>query len=231
MSHQKAPSTNPRISLKFKQKEAALYKTEFCRNWVELGQCRQIKNIIKKKEKKTYSLVNNNRYGSKCRYAHGEEEIRIVPRHARYKTQICRAYHSDGSCPYGTRCTFIHDSDSPIDRKEANSSLMTASNTNGSTDNIDFIWNGKLTFKSNSMKQTFPVVSIPRRDSFTSHDGSSSETSFSGDESSLINSPASLTNSFIMKQPNAAIETMKYYRADRTLQALFSTNKNKPLWM
>ncbi|EIE89574.1 hypothetical protein G6F46_000929 [Rhizopus delemar] len=186
MSHQKAPSTNPRISLK---------------------------------------------YGSKCRYAHGEEEIRIVPRHARYKTQICRAYHSDGSCPYGTRCTFIHDSDSPIDRKEANSSLMTASNTNGSTDNIDFIWNGKLSFKSNSMKQTFPVVSIPRRDSFTSHDGSSSETSFSGDESSLINSPASLTNSFIMKQPNAAIETMKYYRADRTLQALFSTNKNKPLWM
>jgi hypothetical protein len=25
-----------------------------------------------------------------------------------YKTQICRAYHDRGECPYGIRCTFIH---------------------------------------------------------------------------------------------------------------------------
>ncbi|KAI8145639.1 hypothetical protein BJV82DRAFT_491206, partial [Fennellomyces sp. T-0311] len=63
------------------------YKTEYCRNWTELGQCR---------------------YGKKCRYAHGDAELRVVPRHSRYKTQICRAYHVDGACPYGVRCTFIH---------------------------------------------------------------------------------------------------------------------------
>jgi hypothetical protein len=39
------------------------------------------------------------------------DELRNVPRHTRYKTQICRAYHMDGSCPYGIRCTFVHDSD------------------------------------------------------------------------------------------------------------------------
>ncbi|KAI8074012.1 hypothetical protein BC940DRAFT_231343, partial [Gongronella butleri] len=65
-----------------------LYKTELCRNWEELGAC--------------------SRYGKKCRYAHGIEEMRVVPKHTRYKTQICRAYHIDGTCPYGSRCTFIH---------------------------------------------------------------------------------------------------------------------------
>ncbi|KAL0074516.1 hypothetical protein F4703DRAFT_1715448, partial [Phycomyces blakesleeanus] len=68
-------------------KEASLYKTEYCRNWTELGHCR---------------------YGKKCCYAHGSNELRAAPRHNRYKTQICRAYHVEGSCPYGIRCTFIH---------------------------------------------------------------------------------------------------------------------------
>ncbi|KAI9300005.1 hypothetical protein BJ944DRAFT_235200, partial [Cunninghamella echinulata] len=72
-----------------------LYKTEYCRNWAELGTCR---------------------YGTKCRYAHGEMELRMIPRHNRYKTQVCRAYHLDGTCSYGNRCTYIHDDvDFPTD--------------------------------------------------------------------------------------------------------------------
>ncbi|KAI8967294.1 hypothetical protein BDF20DRAFT_829797 [Mycotypha africana] len=73
-------------------KDIKLYKTEFCRNWTELGHCR---------------------YNKKCRYAHGEGELRVVPRHNRYKTQICRAYFGDGTCPYGIRCNFIHNSHTP----------------------------------------------------------------------------------------------------------------------
>ncbi|KAI9323249.1 hypothetical protein BX666DRAFT_1847120 [Dichotomocladium elegans] len=65
-----------------------LYKTEYCRNWAELGYCR---------------------YGKKCRYAHGLNELRAAPRHSRYKTSICHAYHVEGTCPYGIRCTYIHD--------------------------------------------------------------------------------------------------------------------------
>ncbi|ORZ22231.1 hypothetical protein BCR42DRAFT_319557, partial [Absidia repens] len=73
-----------------KTKQSQLYKTEYCRNWIELGECR---------------------YGKKCQYAHGEAELRKVTRHSRYKTQICRAYHTEGACLYGNRCTFIHDFD------------------------------------------------------------------------------------------------------------------------
>ncbi|ORZ03696.1 hypothetical protein BCR43DRAFT_430227, partial [Syncephalastrum racemosum] len=68
-------------------KKPELYKTEMCRNWTEMGQCR---------------------YGKKCRFAHGQHEMRQVQRHVRYKTEICRTYHRTGTCLYGVRCTFIH---------------------------------------------------------------------------------------------------------------------------
>lgn len=66
-----------------------LYKTELCRSWEEFGSCR---------------------YGSKCQFAHGREELRPVQRHPKYKTEMCRTYASTGTCPYGTRCRFIHQS-------------------------------------------------------------------------------------------------------------------------
>lgn len=97
---------------KKKIKEIVLYKTEYCRNWSELGYCRSVEwwwwwwrwssLFANRKE------LPCNRYGEKCRYAHGENELRHAPRHMLYKTQICRAYHDKGECPYGIRCTFIH---------------------------------------------------------------------------------------------------------------------------
>lgn len=105
-------------------------QTELCRSWEELGSCR---------------------YGSKCQFAHGREELRPVQRHPKYKTevrmckrnkqiqlqalvlqlihicllwcmlysrqtrknyisvlQVCRTFAQTGTCPYGTRCRFIH---------------------------------------------------------------------------------------------------------------------------
>lgn len=41
-------------------RKLGLYKTELCRSWEEKGSCR---------------------YGSKCQFAHGEEELRLVQRH------------------------------------------------------------------------------------------------------------------------------------------------------
>ncbi|KAL4448117.1 hypothetical protein ABPG75_005336 [Micractinium tetrahymenae] len=64
-----------------------LYKTELCRSWEETGSCR---------------------YGAKCQFAHGREELRPVVRHPKYKTEICRTFAQSGTCPYGTRCRFIH---------------------------------------------------------------------------------------------------------------------------
>ncbi|KAJ3736897.1 hypothetical protein DFJ43DRAFT_384785 [Lentinula guzmanii] len=77
--NQNGPSANNR--------KLGLYKTELCRSWEEKGSCR---------------------YGSKCQFAHGEEELRKVSRHPKYKTEICRTFWVSGSCPYGKRCCFIH---------------------------------------------------------------------------------------------------------------------------
>ncbi|KAI9486282.1 MAG: hypothetical protein EXX96DRAFT_452016, partial [Benjaminiella poitrasii] len=68
-------------------KDIVLYKTENCRNWNEMGFCR---------------------YGKRCRYAHGQAELRPILRSNQYKTKSCKAYHEHGTCSYGVRCTFIH---------------------------------------------------------------------------------------------------------------------------
>ena len=66
------------------------YKTELCRPFQEYRVCK---------------------YGDKCQFAHGEQDLRIMPRHPKYKTELCRTYHSTGFCPYGPRCHFIHNLD------------------------------------------------------------------------------------------------------------------------
>eukprot|EP01100_Stratorugosa_tubuloviscum_P000797 TRINITY_DN117_c1_g4_i1.p1 TRINITY_DN117_c1_g4~~TRINITY_DN117_c1_g4_i1.p1 ORF type:complete len:306 (+),score=180.24 TRINITY_DN117_c1_g4_i1:80-997(+) len=64
-----------------------LYKTELCRSFEETGICR---------------------YGTKCQFAHGSNELRPVSRHPKYKTEICKTFSKLGTCPYGKRCCFIH---------------------------------------------------------------------------------------------------------------------------
>ena len=77
------------------------YKTEMCRPFLEYGYCK---------------------YGDKCQFAHGEHEVREVPRHPKYKTELCRTFHAKGFCPYGSRCHFIHSMDEarkPLDKLTA----------------------------------------------------------------------------------------------------------------
>lgn len=69
------------------QTPSSRYKTEMCRPYQEHGECK---------------------YGEKCQFAHGTDELRTVNRHPKYKTDMCRTYHSVGFCPYGPRCHFIH---------------------------------------------------------------------------------------------------------------------------
>ena len=64
------------------------YKTELCRPFEENGYCK---------------------YGDKCQFAHGSQELRSLNRHPKYKTELCRTYHTIGFCPYGPRCHFIHN--------------------------------------------------------------------------------------------------------------------------
>lgn len=64
------------------------------------------------------------RYGKKCQFAHSRKELRVLARHPKYKTDMCKSYHSTGFCPYGTRCHFIHNAeDIEKDSSEEDSSL------------------------------------------------------------------------------------------------------------
>jgi hypothetical protein len=64
-------------------RKLGLYKTELCRSWEEKGTCR---------------------YGAKCQFAHGEDELRIVSRHPKYKTEICRVSIFASCQPRGLTC-------------------------------------------------------------------------------------------------------------------------------
>ncbi|KAI9282735.1 hypothetical protein BY458DRAFT_497209 [Sporodiniella umbellata] len=89
-THQDLLVNDPRQPRKTKpteKKQKNLYKTELCRNWEETNQCR---------------------YGTKCQYAHGAQDLREIERHPKYKTQKCRTFDKSGACPYGARCTFRH---------------------------------------------------------------------------------------------------------------------------
>lgn len=78
------------------------YKTELCRQFSENGQCK---------------------YGDKCQFAHGIEELKDVKRHPKYKTDFCKTFHSKGFCPYGPRCHFIHELSESIELAGALSSV------------------------------------------------------------------------------------------------------------
>lgn len=79
------------------------YKTELCRPFEENGTCK---------------------YGDKCQFAHGMQELRNLQRHPKYKTELCRTYHTTGLCPYGPRCHFIHNSEET--KKNVISTLQSA---------------------------------------------------------------------------------------------------------
>ncbi|XP_076025298.1 mRNA decay activator protein ZFP36 isoform X2 [Genypterus blacodes] len=77
------------------------YKTELCRSFAESGLCK---------------------YGGKCQFAHGPEELRDSNRHPKYKTEQCRTFHTVGFCPYGIRCHFVHNCEE--ERRSASSSSL-----------------------------------------------------------------------------------------------------------
>ena len=51
------------------------YKSEICQRYLENGSCK---------------------YGEKCQFAHGEQELRYVYKHPKYKTLPCKTFHQSG---------------------------------------------------------------------------------------------------------------------------------------
>jgi hypothetical protein len=78
------------------------YKTELCKYYEINGYCK---------------------YGDKCAYAHGKENLRSkVTNSTSYRTRKCVQFFENGYCPYGNRCQFAHQVisniiNNPYDRK------------------------------------------------------------------------------------------------------------------
>ena len=78
------------------------YKTELCKYYEINGYCK---------------------YGDRCAYAHGKENLRAkVTNSTAYRTRKCSQFFENGYCPYGNRCQFAHQLASniinnPYDRK------------------------------------------------------------------------------------------------------------------
>jgi len=66
------------------------YKTEMCKNWIENNECR---------------------YGKKCQFAHGKEELAAYKSSTEDKrrTKNCRVFYKEKQCMYGSRCMFRHE--------------------------------------------------------------------------------------------------------------------------
>ena len=70
------------------------YKTELCKYYEINGYCK---------------------YGDKCAYAHGKENLRSkVTNTTAYRTKKCTQFFEQGYCPYGNRCQFAHQLKSNI---------------------------------------------------------------------------------------------------------------------
>ena len=77
------------------------YKSEICQRFIETGVCK---------------------FGDKCQFAHGQEELRVIAKHPKFKTIPCKTFHQSGNthashanthansgvCSYGNRCNFRH---------------------------------------------------------------------------------------------------------------------------
>lgn len=66
----------------------------------------------------TFASGRHCEMGTRCKFAHGPEELRVLdqpprPPNTRYKTKLCKNFgpFSSNYCPYGLRCEFIHPSD------------------------------------------------------------------------------------------------------------------------
>ena len=85
------------------------YKTELCKFYEINGICK---------------------YGDKCAYAHGKENLRSkVTNSSAYRTRKCTQFFESGYCPYGSRCQFAHQLstniiNNPYDKKMTYSKIM-----------------------------------------------------------------------------------------------------------
>ena len=79
------------------------------------GEAKDFKIKYKTELCKYYEINGYCKYGDKCAYAHGKENLRSkVTNTTAYRTKKCTQFFEQGYCPYGSRCQFAHQLKSNI---------------------------------------------------------------------------------------------------------------------
>uniref|UniRef100_UPI0037E8DA5A mRNA decay activator protein ZFP36L1 n=1 Tax=Semicossyphus pulcher TaxID=241346 RepID=UPI0037E8DA5A len=110
MKHSQGDISPTALNTNSTPSSSSRYKTELCRSFTESGLCK---------------------YGGKCQFAHGPDELRDLSRHPKYKTEPCRTFHTIGFCPYGMRCHFVHNNEE--ERKHSFSRSSSSSSSSSSS--------------------------------------------------------------------------------------------------
>ena len=73
------------------------------------GEAKDFKTKYKTELCKYYECDGYCKYGDKCAYAHGKDNLRSkVTNTTAYRTKKCTQFFEQGYCPYGNRCQFAH---------------------------------------------------------------------------------------------------------------------------
>ena len=112
-----------------------LYKTELCESFTTKGFCK---------------------YGNKCQFAHGLNELKFKHRSNNFRTKPCINWDKLGYCPYGKRCLFKHGDDRDIQIYLQAGTIVDSSNNviNGTYNTTTT--NSVANFNTNEAPQTKP---------------------------------------------------------------------------
>ena len=88
--HDRDVSRRSRRRLSDEEEQLSYFKTEVCRTHLTSGVCQ---------------------FGVDCQFAHSFDELRPREYDSKYKTELCKRYHTLGAsgCKFGVRCKFLHD--------------------------------------------------------------------------------------------------------------------------
>ena len=116
-SNQDNNSTSADLSPEKKEKEKEKEKNDIKKEEKVPFKCEAKDFKIKYKTElcKFYEINGKCKYGDKCAYAHGKENLRSkVTNTTAYRTKKCTQFFEKGYCPYGNRCQFAHQLKSNI---------------------------------------------------------------------------------------------------------------------
>ena len=109
-------STGDEMSPEKKNAKKKLRKNKKKKNKAPFkGEAKDFKIKYKTELCKFFEIDGKCKYGDKCAYAHGKENLRSkVTNTTAYRTKKCTQFFETGYCPYGSRCQFAHQLKSNI---------------------------------------------------------------------------------------------------------------------